>query len=206
MNSFTDWDGELYHHGIQGQRKGVRRFQNEDGSLTPLGRERYGQKREFYKRNERAIRKGYQNADRSYTQKGLDLFTKNRFRLQGAHETLSKEYANFSAEKKWQDSRINKYTKKGKIEKANLAAQKSQEAQRLMQTIEADRKKLIQEAYKKNYDVKLKDVKRLGYAKATSLARAFISGAVGSLAVSAITKGKDLDMVSGQRLYAKKKK
>lgn len=27
----------IYHHGIKGQRWGVRRFQNEDGSLTPRG-------------------------------------------------------------------------------------------------------------------------------------------------------------------------
>ena len=33
---------ELYHHGIKGQKWGVRRFQNEDGSLTPAGKERYG--------------------------------------------------------------------------------------------------------------------------------------------------------------------
>ena len=32
---------ELYHHGIKGQRWGVRRFQNEDGSLTPTGERRY---------------------------------------------------------------------------------------------------------------------------------------------------------------------
>lgn len=32
---------QLYHHGIKGQRWGVRRFQNIDGSLTPAGRERY---------------------------------------------------------------------------------------------------------------------------------------------------------------------
>lgn len=32
---------ELYHHGIKGQKWGVRRFQNKDGSLTPAGRERY---------------------------------------------------------------------------------------------------------------------------------------------------------------------
>ena len=37
------WDDgtELYHHGIKGQKWGVRRFQYEDGSLTPEGRERY---------------------------------------------------------------------------------------------------------------------------------------------------------------------
>lgn len=33
---------ELYHHGINGQKWGVRRFQNEDGSLTEAGRDRYG--------------------------------------------------------------------------------------------------------------------------------------------------------------------
>ena len=44
MNTWT-WtctrQGELYHHGIKGQKWGVRRFQNKDGSLTPAGRRRY---------------------------------------------------------------------------------------------------------------------------------------------------------------------
>ena len=35
-------DEELYHHGIKGQKWGVRRFQNKDGSLTPAGEKRYG--------------------------------------------------------------------------------------------------------------------------------------------------------------------
>lgn len=34
-------NNKLYHHGIKGQRWGVRRFQNEDGSLTSAGRSRY---------------------------------------------------------------------------------------------------------------------------------------------------------------------
>lgn len=33
---------ELYHHGILGQKWGVRRYQNEDGTLTNEGREHYG--------------------------------------------------------------------------------------------------------------------------------------------------------------------
>lgn len=34
------YETELYHHGIKGQRWGVRRFQNKDGSLTRLGLKR----------------------------------------------------------------------------------------------------------------------------------------------------------------------
>ena len=37
-------DGYLMHHGIKGQKWGVRRYQNEDGSLTPEGYEHYGLK------------------------------------------------------------------------------------------------------------------------------------------------------------------
>lgn len=41
--SFTDWKSGLYleHHGIRGQKWGVRRWQNEDGSLTTAGLSRY---------------------------------------------------------------------------------------------------------------------------------------------------------------------
>ena len=34
-------NSELKHHGILGQRWGIRRFQNKDGSLTSAGRKRY---------------------------------------------------------------------------------------------------------------------------------------------------------------------
>ena len=42
-------DNFLMHHGIKGQKWGVRRFQNPDGSLTSDGRKRY---------NDRVIKKG----------------------------------------------------------------------------------------------------------------------------------------------------
>lgn len=35
-------DSELYHHGIKGQKWGVRRFQNEDMTWTEAGKRRYG--------------------------------------------------------------------------------------------------------------------------------------------------------------------
>ena len=33
----------IKHHGIKGQKWGVRRFQNKDGSLTPKGKKRYSE-------------------------------------------------------------------------------------------------------------------------------------------------------------------
>ena len=35
------YDNVLEHHGILGQKWGVRRFENEDGSLTSAGKARY---------------------------------------------------------------------------------------------------------------------------------------------------------------------
>ena len=36
---------EMHHHGIKGQKWGIRRFQEEDGDLTPAGKERYANQR-----------------------------------------------------------------------------------------------------------------------------------------------------------------
>lgn len=42
----TRTEDSLAHHGIKGQKWGVRRFQNADMTLTPEGRERYGRDKE----------------------------------------------------------------------------------------------------------------------------------------------------------------
>lgn len=41
MSVMVRYSPELYHHGIKGQKWGVRRYQNEDGSLTYEGKIRY---------------------------------------------------------------------------------------------------------------------------------------------------------------------
>ena len=37
----------IAHHGIKGQKWGIRRYQNPDGSLTPEGIKRYGNRENF---------------------------------------------------------------------------------------------------------------------------------------------------------------
>lgn len=42
MHLTPEYSDYLAHHGILGQKWGVRRFQNEDGTLTEAGKRRYG--------------------------------------------------------------------------------------------------------------------------------------------------------------------
>ena len=57
---------ELYHHGILGQKWGVRRFQNEDGSLTEEGRRRYGKESPLTLGEEVRLAKNAYDINRSF--------------------------------------------------------------------------------------------------------------------------------------------
>lgn len=69
----------LVHHGINGQKWGIRRFQNEDGSLTDAGRARYS------KAAEKEYKKAYK-----------ELYNKNTYirRQVEAHNITADEYNN----------------------------------------------------------------------------------------------------------------
>jgi hypothetical protein len=45
--AFHDYQNSLMHYGIKGMRWGIRRYQNEDGSLTPLGKKRYSEEEDL---------------------------------------------------------------------------------------------------------------------------------------------------------------
>ena len=108
MNTWTcTRQGELYHHGIKGQKWGVRRFQNKDGSLTPAGRRRYDEPNKGRKSNGEEITidgqtfkiHGNRQSNKSYVDKvekkakgmGYKVERKSNVNESSKNQTLSDE-------------------------------------------------------------------------------------------------------------------
>lgn len=118
-------ENELYHHGIKGQRWGIRRFQNEDGSLTSAGRKRYevGDKMDANDPNDSSVTR---KVKRNY------------------NEMTDKEFMNrYKVSKKTYMKRVNKYgdpymnsplAKMGK----KLTEQKQEKRKRAVESIQKD--------------------------------------------------------------------
>ena len=81
-NRFSKYVPEtvLEHHGIKGQKWGIRRYQNEDGTLTPAGKRRMERKdnrwikrnatkieNKAFKKSQREMRKVTKQLDRKYS-------------------------------------------------------------------------------------------------------------------------------------------
>ena len=94
---------ELKHHGIKGQKKGKRRFQNEDGTLTPEGKERYGIGSRFQRIRDKIHDNHMVSLDRS-AQRGKDLRERGkgtypRTVIMGIVRQLGIEFAGVTAAK-----------------------------------------------------------------------------------------------------------
>lgn len=113
VRRLPDWVNEdnleLYHHGVKGQRWGVRRYQNEDGTLTPRGEKRLAK---FHKKESGILNKRIKRLDKasSYYDK---KYNKKVTRLTEKGQTEKAEKAkrkgeNIAADYKAHKERISK--------------------------------------------------------------------------------------------------
>lgn len=106
--NYTD---TLAHHGIRGMKWGVRRFQNEDGSLTPAGERRYGDGDNYKqsKKDYKSAVKEQRRAGRSAIGiEGLKRYTESEKKTSDAYVKLAKAKAERANSKQKTDDKGDK--------------------------------------------------------------------------------------------------
>lgn len=94
---------ELYHHGIEGQRWGIRRFQNKDGSLKPAGKKRYDKEVAKLKAEKKKLRNEISIQKKVDKLKQLE---KERDALKAQSKNLKKNSKSHSSENKSEDKQV----------------------------------------------------------------------------------------------------
>ena len=101
----TNNTNEVYHHGIPGQKWGVRRYQNKDGSLTPAGRKRAEKLQRQYTEltGKKIVRKPYKKSSNPAfkkedieTKKSIKDMSDNELREKTNRMRLENDYINTS--------------------------------------------------------------------------------------------------------------
>lgn len=141
---FDDWEGEyLQHFGAKGMKWGTRRYQNEDGSLTELGRKHYGVEGERsasgVSRDLRRLEK-----ERAGSQARADYYTKKTAKKVAKAEAKAKETGT--------EVKLSNRTQK-QVEKAKAYSDLAKKSEALTQ-------KIIKNALDKGYSVNSRDTMR----------------------------------------------
>lgn len=96
----------IYHHGIKGQKWGIRRYQNSDGSLTPAGKKRYSEDPDYTE---------------AHSNKPISQMTTDELRRRNNRLQLERQYQSLTKQKSKVD-KILDITKKSTATIATLMA------------------------------------------------------------------------------------
>ena len=169
----------LQHHGVKGQKWGQRQYQNEDGSLTALGREHYGYgARAEYKNRIGLAKTNYKN-------------TKNAIntRVQKGEEKIEEKYASGQ-----------RLTQKDLARQEKLYADAKREKQAAKDAYKAE-KKAAKEAYKNSdeYKARQEKMKKAAIAGAAIVGTALVAYGAYKLSQANKTKAFEAAAKEGER-------
>lgn len=140
----------LMHHGVKGQKWGHRRYQYEDGTLTPLGRQRLGYSVKGLK-SAGSIKRALNKTDREEAKSNYEVRKANR-KVAKYEKKLSNVDANFSGRNANKAEKI-----KSQLETAKT---KQRDANANLETVKKTADRIINNAVKNGYNVRSKTVVR----------------------------------------------
>ncbi len=94
-------ENTLYHHGVLGQKWGIRRYQNYDGTYTQAGLKRYNKSKEIYEKRKSEYKelkkdRSVSNYDKKYA----------KAKIKEAKRQMNKDYKHLALDKKGDEGKI----------------------------------------------------------------------------------------------------
>ena len=170
-------DNVLIHHGIKGQKWGIRRFQNEDGTRTALGKkhEKTLDSYDSESNGKSNAKQEYKQAKKAYNKSFNDYYNKS---MQAYSLSKEKRDANMDRLKKAMNDadKLNKAEKQYKTERKEVRAESKQNAKEIRKSMTVGKKVAATVLGGPLGSVNYANYKAAGYSDRKALGKTYIDG------------------------------